>query len=141
MTHNLDSDSYSDDDETYTQVDNLIDAWSEFVTTSIPPIRVVTEKYYDTGTICNLRDIILDRDLNEFEVIPKLQDIYYERLSEEYSRYIEGFLKEYGITLADVGEDESIFAEIFYSEVSKHVVVNTWDLWRKKGKKGGDCSS
>lgn len=134
-------DEYADEipNETYTNFDDLLYQWKQYVNSELTEFKVIKSELFGTGCVCDLKTMFESNNVEpEFimSLMPRVKDCASECLYLEYSKLISNFLSKYlnqygtPMTIADLGNEEVYFYNDFEKVARKKMIWNTWDLWR-----------
>lgn len=125
--------------DNYTDMDDLAYQWKQYVNHELQLFKIIKEDMFGTGCVCDLKTMFLENNLTpEFamELMPRVKDCASECLYMEYSKLIGNFLSKFMnssgqiMTIADLGEEEIFFYNVFEKVAKDRIEWNTWDLFR-----------
>ena len=123
----------------FTDIDNLLDQWREYVASELEPFKVVQSDMYGKGCVCDLQKIFEQQNFTPdyvMSLIPRVKDCYTGCINSAYNSLLQKFLQPFvnlrgdPMTINDLGEDEPSFFEQFLYVANQRVIFNSWDLFR-----------
>jgi hypothetical protein len=128
-----------EDTNGFTDFDDLLDQWKQFVKNELQSFKVIKSDMYGKGCVCDLQKIFESGDYtpdNIMNLMPSVKDCYTGCVNSEYNSLLTSFLNGYinmsgnPMTIVDLGEEEPYFYQAFLNVANKRAVWNIWDLWR-----------
>jgi hypothetical protein len=132
-------------EEEFTDIDDLIEQWDQFLHREMQPFKVIRSDLFGTGCVCDLKTMFLQNDFSPeyvMSLIPRVKDCYSNCLSMEYNKYLTMFLSSFlnmsgaPMNISDLGQDEVFFYNKFVEVVESKAIFNSWDLWSTKNRAG-----